>query len=180
MTEVPDYIARAIAAQGRTTPEEVQTRMEEDDFHDDDGDRPEPEYDPPPVPMALEKPEPIRWEEFFTGSEVAATKRVRRGQQQLGPLAREWIAGRIGGTIGDGSRSAKQFVNTPHGKFRISLSADGDNTTETAAHDRMGAETVAVEDVFGMVNFFQAHGLPGRETYQQLREHLRDRMRREA
>jgi hypothetical protein len=169
--EVPDFIARAIEAQGKVTTEEVRELLGRDDL------TVTYEYEEEQVTMELGEPEPIRWEEFFTGSEVAATKRVRRGQQQLGPLARAWIAARCGGTIGDGSRSAKQFVNTPRGKFRISLSADGDNTTETAAHERMGAETVAVEDVLGMTEFFNDHGLPGRETYQELRAHLHERLR---
>ncbi len=119
---------------------------------------------------------PITWEEFFTAEEAETTKRVRRGQQQLGPLAREWIAGAVGGSIGDGSRSAKQFVNTRCGRYRISLSKDGDNTTEMAAHERMHVTTVRVEDVDEMCEFFAEHGLPGPMTYSALREHLRGRL----
>lgn len=120
---------------------------------------------------------PITWEEFFTAEEAEVTKRVRRGQQQLGPLARRWIAERVGGTIGDGGRSAKQFVNTPRGKYRISLSVDGDNTTETAAHERMGVTTVRVEAVEEMVAFFEEHRLNGVHAYEELREFLRTRLR---
>ena len=120
--------------------------------------------------------DPITWEEFFTVDECETTKKVRRGQQALGPLARVWIAEVVGGTIGDGGRSKKQFLNTRHGRYRISLSVDGDNTTEQAAHVRMAARAVAIEDKDAMCAFFRAHGLPGPETYEALRDHLRERL----
>ena len=132
------------------------------------------------VPMALDSPTPIVWESFFTKDEVEATKRVRRGQQALGPLARKWIAEKVGGTIGDGDRSAKQFVNTRYGQFRISLSVDGDNTTETAAHERMGVRTIRLEAVEEAVEFFQEHGLEGARTYEELRLHLRMQLRQDG
>lgn len=181
--EVPEFVRKAMEAQGRYKPEELpDVDLDAPTEPEQMALAPEPVVDPiPEIPepqttidaLAPRQPAPIVWEEFFTRSEVETTKRVRRGQQQLGPLARKWIAARVGGTIGDGGRSAKQFVNTPRGKFRVSLSVDGDNTTEMAAHERMGAEAVAVEDVQAMVEFFSAHDLPGWETYQELREHLR-------
>lgn len=179
MNEIPDFIQRAIEAQGKTSPEEVRARMDDPELEIEGEEEPlssegggPPADEPPSEQLPLELPKPITWEEFFSPAEVAATKRVRRGQQRLGPEARAWIAEKVGGTIGDGTRSAKQFVNTPHGSYRISLSSDGDNTTETAAHERMGVETVTVENVEQMCAFFLAHGLPGAETYEALRSHL--------
>lgn len=171
MTDVPDYIARAIEAQGKTTADDVQAALEAGIAET------EPLYEEPAGTMMLEEPRAITWEEFFTRSEVEATKRVRRGQQALGPLVRDWVANRVGGTVGDGGRSKKEFLNTRRGKYALALSKDNLNTTELAAIERMGAEVVAVEDVPGMCEFFTDHGLPGWETYEELREHLRERMR---
>jgi hypothetical protein len=198
MRELHEVIKQAMVAQGKVDPEAVLALAQEIDL-DDVPAAPDLASDPGPDPELVElapagelQPEldylgpdsfvvelrgPIRWEEFFTEAEVEATKRVRRGQQQLGPLARKWIADVVGGTIGDGDRSAKQFVNTSRGRYRISLSIDGDNTTETAAHERMGVETIAVEDMEAMCAFFTAHELAGVETYEALREHLRARLR---
>jgi hypothetical protein len=179
MAELHDMIRRAMEAQGKVDPDaalaladevdlEAPTKWEE--VHTPDHQ----------VPMALDSPTPITWEAFFTKDEVAATKRVRRGQQQLGPLARRWIADRVGGTIGDGDRSAKQFVNTRFGQYRISLSVDGDNTTETAAHERMGVRTIRLEAVDEAVEFFQEHGLEGARTYEELRLYLRMALRQDG
>lgn len=169
--EIPEFVKRAIEAQGKTSPDEVQAVLAAGLAET------EPIYEEEAITMALDEPRPIKWEEFFTASEVAATKRVRRGQSALGPLTRTWIAERVGGTIGDGARSAKEFLNTRRGKFAISLSADNLNSTELAAIERMGAVHVAVENVADICEFFTDHGLPGWETYEQLREHLHERMR---
>lgn len=88
-------------------------------------------------------------------------KRVKRGTMILAGIQREILAELTSGRIGDDGRSKKEFLTTEHGRFRLCSGTNSDNTTETAAHDRMHADTVVMEGE-SLKAFFELHGLlPG-------------------
>jgi hypothetical protein len=117
----------------------------------------------------------MRYEEFFSPADVAAYKRVKRGSMRLAGIARQIVAEMTGGQIEDGGRSAKEFLHTQCGKFRLSLRDNSDNTTEQAAHRRMGV-TPVVMDESGMLGFFRLHGLDPAEAYSFLYAETRRRL----
>lgn len=112
------------------------------------------------------EPVVIRYESFVAADDVRTYRRVKAVTMGLADEARKVIAGMVEGSIGDGTRSSKQFVQTARGSYRIGASAD--NTTATAAHDRMGVQAVKLDDPADLLAFFDEHGLDARAAYDQL------------
>lgn len=98
----------------------------------------------------------MTYEEFFTSSDIATYKRVKRGTMLLGRLAREIATGIVYGRM---EKKGKEFVYTNKGVYRLCMSGKSDNTTERAAHERMGAITVCMGDEKEMTDWFALHGV---------------------
>lgn len=118
---------------------------------------------------------PLRYENLLPADDVATYKRVKRWTMALASDARAIVAEIVGGTIGDDGRSRKEFVQTARGKFRISMGHMSDNSTEVAAHERMGVRTVHLDEPDEVVAFFEEHGVSGRDAYTALVRRLRRR-----
>lgn len=118
---------------------------------------------------------PLRYENLLPAADVETYKRVKRWTMALASDARAIVAEIVGGTIGDDGRSRKEFVQTSRGKFRISMGHMSDNSTEVAAHERMGVRTVHLDEPDEVVAFFEEHGVSGREAYTALVRRLRRR-----
>jgi hypothetical protein len=102
----------------------------------------------------------MAYEEYFEPWEVATFKRVKRGQMNLARVRRGVVCQMVAGVI-DGNGTNKEFVLTSRGRFRLANGDNSDNTTETAAHVRMGVQTVCMDDPESMADLFRLHGLPG-------------------
>lgn len=124
-----------------------------------------------------DEPVPIRYENLLPPHDVAVYKRVKASTMRIAEEARGICAHIVGGTIGDGDRSDKQFIETPNGKYRLATSDRSDNSTELAAHARMGVFTIHLSDPADMIAWFENHGLPGRLNYDLLVRELRARFR---
>lgn len=72
---------------------------------------------------------------------IETFKRVKKAYMRVASLARDLVAEDLNATIPE---EGKQFIRTSLGKFRLSNGANSDNSTEMAAHDRMGAITVQI------------------------------------
>jgi hypothetical protein len=116
---------------------------------------------------------PILYENLLNPASVAVYKRVKGQTMKIAEIARGLVAEAVGGSIGDGSRSRKQFVNTRRGQFRVCNSWNSDNSTEVAAHARMGVRTVHLDSPGEVIGFFREHGLDGEQTYRWLLRRLR-------
>lgn len=103
-------------------------------------------------------------------AEVAIFKTVKGKSMRLARAVKEVIAEELDGNL---PSSGKQFLSTSRGTFRLATRANSDNSTEEAAHRRMGAVSV---QVFGEVDerhrergwisledLYQRHGLRLRE-----------------
>jgi hypothetical protein len=104
----------------------------------------------------------MNYADFFSEADVAAYKRVKRGAMRLARIARAEAAALVGGYVRD---EGKEFVVTSRGVYRLAMAANSDNTTERAAHARMGAETVNMGDDVAMSAWFTKHDLAGAGTY---------------
>jgi hypothetical protein len=202
MTDVPDPIRRAMEAAARRgkldvgrvladlqDPEVIPSDEDEvglEDTHRATTPRTDASEEGGGFPRAalLEQPSlldqapvPIRYENLLPEADVLTYKRVKRWTMALATDAREIIAGIVGGTIGDGGRSKKEFLQTRVGKYRVSMSYNSDNTTEVAAHLAMGVTTIHLSDPAEVLAFFQAHDVPAREAYDLLVRQLQGRFR---
>jgi len=74
-------------------------------------------------------------------------------------IIRETLADILGGTIGDGDRSDKQFVNTYQGQFRIRKDSRTDNSTEVAAHKGLGVTNINLLNDKSRRAFFTLHNI---------------------
>lgn len=99
----------------------------------------------------------LTYEDFFDSPDVATYKRVKRGTMALARIGRDVAAEIVRGEIGDGTRSGKEFVRTRVGLYRLSFGSNSDNTTERAAHQRMGAKLIVMGDSDQMIAFFDEH-----------------------
>lgn len=124
-----------------------------------------PSPPPPPVPpVALagaHEPDPpsFGYEHLITRAEHDTYLYVKKLEQDIARAARGVLAELTQGVIGDGSRSKKEFLNTRHGKYRVSCRANSDNTTEVAAHDRMGVTKLNAGSREEALRFLQLHGV---------------------
>lgn len=183
-----DAIRRAMIAAGQD-PDEVQARaatIDLDALDEDDWPVPEEALDQDmlgPVDEQLglddvEGPVSLTYENLLPAGDVAVYKRVKAQTMQIADEARSIAARLVGGTVGDGTRSAKQFINTNRGQYRLAMSARSDNSTEEAAHDRMGVTaTIHMPDPDEMIGWFAEHGLDGPLAYASLVRTLRARFR---
>lgn len=107
----------------------------------------------------------MTYEDFFEADEVATFKRMKKAQMELAGIARGIAAVMVGGTVlgnpGGGPGKGKEFVRTSLGLYRLSIGPNADNTTEQAAHERMGAVCVVMGDESGMRAWFRLHGITG-------------------
>ncbi len=78
--------------------------------------------------------------------ELETFKKVKLTSMRLARIVREVIAADLGGTL---PSKGKQFLTTSRGVFRLASRANSDNTTEQAAHKRMG---VTIVQVFGALS----------------------------
>ena len=120
--------------------------------------------------------EEVTYEDFFSATDVATFKRVKKGQMKIAGICREVTAQMVGGII---SEDGPEFLRTNVGVFRIAMSGNSDNTLERAAHDRMGAETVILEFDEQVEDFFDRHGLEGFKAKQVLKNIVTSRLRQE-
>lgn len=107
----------------------------------------------------------ILYETLLRHEDVVVYKRVKRQTMALAHDARTILAEMVGGTLGDGSRSNKEFVNTPRGRWRVSMGYMSDNSTEAAAHARMGVRLLHLSDPAEVKVFLRTHGLEPRSAY---------------
>lgn len=139
--------------------------------------QPEPEVEAEQLALDPEEIVEIHYETLLDPHDVVVYKRVKGQTMQIAKYAREIIAGQVEGTVGDGTRSKKEFVTTRLGQYRVSMSNMSDNTTETAAHERMGVTVVHLHDPAEVIAFFAAHGLDGEDAYRRLYRLLKARFR---
>ncbi len=193
MAEMPDFIRRAIEAQGKADPDEVLAKIQHDaqvippdevevraehwrDEIPEDAGPPDQEDDMSEQPALWgDAPVPISYETLLAPNDVATYKRVKAATMRIADDAREIAARIVGGTIGDIGRSNKQFISTGKGMFRLATSNQSDNSTEVAAHERMGVTTIHLSEPGEMIRWFEEHGLPGRTAYDRLVRDLRAR-----
>lgn len=193
--EMPDFIRRAIEAQGKVDPDEVLDRIHHDAQvipPDEVEVRAEHWRDELPDGATIEGPEethdmteqaalwgdsptPISYETLLSPTDVATYKRVKATTMRIADDAREICCRLVNGKIGDGGRSGKQFLQTGRGKFRLATSTQSDNSTEVAAHERMGVATIHLSEPEEMIAWFALHDLPGRLSYDKLVRDLRSR-----
>lgn len=143
---------------------------------------PEPETEPESLtheqPSLLDGELPvIRYENLLPEHDVQTYKRVKRWTMNLAHDARAILADLVGGTVGDGGRSRKEFLQTPRGSWRVSMGSNSDNTTERAAHERMGVKTLHLDEQEEVLAFLEEHGLPPRVAYEALVRRLRGSFR---
>ena len=119
----------------------------------------------------------MTYEDFFTASDIATFKRVKKGQMKLAGICRDVVATLVGGAI---SERGPEFITTRVGVFRVAMSSNSDNNLERTAHDRMGAETVIIEFDEQIEDFFERHGLDGRNARLALQDVVRARLREEG
>jgi hypothetical protein len=100
------------------------------------------------------------YKDFCTPEEVEIYKRVKKRAMKLSDAGREVVARLTYGVIGDGTRSDKQFLQTKHGRFRLANSTASDNSTEAAAHDRMGVPTIYMGEFDSIIPFLRTHDCP--------------------
>ncbi len=100
----------------------------------------------------------VTYEDFATEEDVAAFKRMVGLQQNLAHVMRETAALMVGGVLLPKSGKGKEFVRTQHGLYRLSVGDNADNTTEQAAHARMGAVPVVMGDEKQMGDWLVLHG----------------------
>lgn len=98
------------------------------------------------------------YRDFCTQEEIDTFKRVKKRTMKLADAGRQVCAELTGATIGDGHRSDKQFLRTWRGQFRMALSRQSDNSTEQAAHARMGVETIYMGERESVIPWLRAHG----------------------
>ena len=120
-----------------------------------------------------EWPVTIRYELLLPVGDVMVYKRVKRWTMTFAEEARKVLAEQLDGTIGDGDRSKKRFLNTRRGTFRVALSHRSDNSTETASLERMGVRTIHLDDPDELLHFYRLHDVPGVPSYDELVERLR-------
>ena len=109
-----------------------------------------------------EGPGGFNYKLFCDPEEVEVYVRVKRRTMRLARAGREVAASMVGGVIGDGERSGKEFVRTHLGLYRLATSDNADNTTEAAVHARMGIRgTVCMGDWAGSMRpWLREHGCP--------------------
>lgn len=100
------------------------------------------------------------YERLCTQEQVDNFTFVRRLQQRAADVCREILAEMVEGEIRDPNGTGKQFLWTRRGLFRIATSRLADNSTEDAAHRRLGAETLNVDDDKALQAFFEEHRYP--------------------
>lgn len=118
----------------------------------------------------------MTYEDFFSTEDVAAYKRVKTGTMKLAREARRIIADMVGAEY-EPTGKAKEFLRTERGLFRLSMSPNSDNTTEIAAHQKLGASKIVMSDDRELHRFFRAHGL-GFGALEVFKERLARRMQR--
>lgn len=118
---------------------------------------------------------PIHYKHLLDPFSVSTFQRVKHQTMQIADVARELIAELIGGTIGDGDRSQKQFLTTPLGQYRVAMSDNSDNSSETMVAERMGVEFVHLNKPEEVVALFAKHGLDGEDAYRRLTATLKAR-----
>jgi hypothetical protein len=105
----------------------------------------------------------VNYKDFFDPDEVETFKRVKGGSMRLARVGRTIAAEMVGGTLPKGrvdrTTSAKEYVRTSQGVFRLAMSHQSDNKTEMREHDRLGAKVVVMGDDVLMGGFFAMHGL---------------------
>lgn len=191
MTEMPDFIRKAIEAQGKADPDEVlaaardaippdEVEVRADHWRDElpEGTIEGPEETHDMTEQAAlwgDAPTPISYETLLSPLDVATYKRVKATTMRIADDARDICARLVDGRIGDGGRSGKQFLQTSRGKFRLATSMQSDNSTEVAAHERMGVRTIHLSEPGEMIDWFSMHNLPGRLSYDKLVRELRAR-----
>lgn len=120
----------------------------------------------------------LTYENLCDPDDVAAFKRVKTQTQQIAAEAKLIAARLVGGTVGDGDRSDKQFIQTSRGLYRFANSERSDNSSEIAMHEQMGVtRSVRLPVIHEVVAWFDEHGLDGRLAYQALVRDLRARFR---
>lgn len=206
MTEIPEPIRRAIEAQERATRGRVSLQAVASALAEGEGIPTDEEAqaqqagavsgpsdhtaasglgdDAPEAAAPVEQPglwsddpAPISYETLLPTADVQTYKRVKAATMRIGDEARAIAAALVHGTDGDGSRSGKQFIQTTRGKYRLATSMQSDNSTETAAHERMGVETIHLSEPAEMIQWFASHGIDGRLAYEKLVRDLRARFR---
>ena len=122
----------------------------------------------------------LTYENLCDPADVAAYKRVKAAEQRIAREAKAIAARLVGGTVGDGDRSDKQFIETSRGLYRFANSERSDNSSEIAVHERMGVtRSIRLPVIDEVVAWFDEHGLDGRLAYQALVRDLRARFARE-
>lgn len=101
----------------------------------------------------------FNYTDFCTQEEIDTFKRVKRRTMKLADAARHVCAELTGATIGDGQRSDKQFLRSRRGQFRMALSTQSDNSTEVAAHARMGVQTIYMGERDSIMPWLRDHGV---------------------
>ncbi len=99
------------------------------------------------------------YKDFCTPEEIAAFHMVKWRSMHLADCAREVCASLTNGTIGDGDRSDKEFVNTERGQYRIKICRTSDNSTEQVAHDQMGVTTIIAGERNSIMPWLWNHGV---------------------
>jgi hypothetical protein len=114
------------------------------------------------------------YEDFFDPAEVETFLMVKRGQQVLASVVREELAVLVGGQL---DHDGKEFLHTSEGVFRVALRSNSDNTTERAAHRRMGVETLNAGDLTELGVFLVRHPGVRLEAVGELVHRVEQRMR---
>lgn len=116
----------------------------------------------------------LTYANFCSAADVAAYKRVKAISMRVAHVGRQVAAEMVNGTLAaDGS---KEFIETSHGKFRLSMGTNADNSTEQAAHERMNAQPVAMGERAELGRFFAMHGLNAARATQQWLFEVRRRL----
>jgi len=120
----------------------------------------------------------LTYENLLPPADVAAYKRVKSAEQRIAHETKQIAARLVGGTVGDGDRSDKHFIQTSRGLYRFANSLASDNSSETAMHEQMGVtRAIHLPNIDEVVEWFDEHGLDGRLAYQALTRDLRARFR---
>jgi hypothetical protein len=125
----------------------------------------------------------LTYEDFISDADAGVYKRVKWVSMHLARIGREEVVSllrergcdaRIGDPV---NQSGKQFVVTPRGIYRLTFGTRSDNSTELAAHVRMGVHSIDFSSEINRREFWSWH-LPGAQVDEEFVTAVRTRVER--